>query len=176
VQIEQNVILAQGGDREAFIRLVKGVELNLYGVARSMVKRDEDCADAIQETILKAYQAIRTLREPVYFKSWIFRILINECNQILRGRKRTLPAESASGQASSGCEYENVDTKDAVGRLDEPLRMVVLLYYFEDMPLKQIAELLGVSEGTVKSRLHRARLMLAEWLGIPEERKIGNEG
>lgn len=68
MELEDDVILARVGDREAFIRLIHRLEMNMYRVARAIVKRDEDCADAIQETILKAYQSVRTVREPAYFK------------------------------------------------------------------------------------------------------------
>jgi RNA polymerase sigma-70 factor (ECF subfamily) len=69
VRLEDDVILAREGDREAFIRLIKLLETNLYRVARAIVKRDVDCANAIQETILKAYQFVSAVREPAYFKS-----------------------------------------------------------------------------------------------------------
>ncbi|WP_274652824.1 sigma-70 family RNA polymerase sigma factor [Paenibacillus humicola] len=172
MDLEPYVKIAQKGDREAFFYLIKHIEKNLYGVARSIVKRDEDCADAIQETILKSYRSLHTLREPGFFKSWILRILINECNQIIRKQKRTVLAEAKDFYVFSDCEAERIDLRDAVDRLEESLRIVITLYYFEDMPLKQIADVLETSEGTIKSRLHRARLNLAKWLRIPEERNI----
>ncbi|CAH8242961.1 hypothetical protein WJ0W_000170 [Paenibacillus melissococcoides] len=65
------VRLTQQGDCEAFIRLVTGMERTLYRLARSVLRRDEDCADVIQEAIYKAYRAIHTLREPAYFQTWL---------------------------------------------------------------------------------------------------------
>lgn len=177
MRLEDDVILAREGDREAFIRLIKRLETNLYRVARAIVKRDVDCADAIQETILKAYQFVSAVREPAYFKSWLLRILINECNQIIRRQKRIVLAEPDLTQPACSSEYDKIDVKEVVDRLEDTLRMVVILYYYEDLPLKQIAELLETTEGTVKSRLHRARLTLAEWLRIPAiERNVGYEG
>ncbi|WP_072334347.1 MULTISPECIES: sigma-70 family RNA polymerase sigma factor [unclassified Paenibacillus] len=176
--MEDDVKLARQGDREAFIRLIHELENGLYGVARSMVTRDEDCADAIQETILKAYHAIPGLKEPQYFKTWLFRILINECNSILKKRKRSIPSDTlGAGMAVAGAssDYDRVDLRTVVDRLEEGLRVVVTLHYFEDMPLRQISEVLGTPEGTVKSRLHRARLLLAEWLGPSTERMMSCE-
>nr|WP_114384114.1 sigma-70 family RNA polymerase sigma factor [Paenibacillus prosopidis] len=173
--MEQDVRLARQGDREAFARLIKNMELNLYGVARSIVKRDEDCADAIQEAILKAYIGLHALKEPTYFKTWMFRILINECNKILKRQKANMLVEELPTVSSSVSEYETVDLKEAVDRLDETLRTVIILYYFEDMSLKQISEILETSEGAVKTRLHRARQTLARWLENSTERKIGYE-
>ncbi|WP_025691261.1 sigma factor [Paenibacillus zanthoxyli] len=81
MSMEQEVKLAKQGDREAFIRLTRQIENGLYNTARAMVKKDEDIADALQETILKAYKSLDTLREPGFFKTWVYRILINECNR-----------------------------------------------------------------------------------------------
>lgn len=169
--MEQDVRLAQQGDREAFARLIKKMELNLYGVARSIVKRDEDCADAIQEAILKAYIGLHALKEPAYFKTWMFRILINECKKILKRQKTNMLVGEFPTASSSVSEYGAVDLREAVDRLDETLRTVIVLYYFEDMSLKQISEILETSEGAVKTRLHRARQTLARWLENSTERK-----
>jgi RNA polymerase sigma factor (sigma-70 family) len=175
VQMEEDVRNAQKGDREAFVHLVKNIELNLYGVARSIVKRDEDCADAIQEAILKAFMGLHALKEPTYFKTWMFRILINECNKILHRQKSVTTVEELPVKSSSVSDYEKVDLREAVDRLEETLRIVVTLYYFEDMSLKQIADMLDTSEGAIKTRLYRARQTLAEWLKNTQERKIGYE-
>ncbi|NOU89048.1 sigma-70 family RNA polymerase sigma factor [Paenibacillus sp. LMG 31460] len=174
--LERDIKLARNGDKEAFTRLIKAIELNLYGVARSIVKRDEDCADAIQETIWKAYRNLSSLKEPAFFKTWIFRILINECNQILRKEKRTVSSENLrKEQVSSFDTYENIDLKEAINHLEESLRLLITLHYFEGISLKQISELLDTPEGTIKSRLHRARHFLADCLREPNERMISNE-
>lgn len=77
------------GESAAFIELVKQHESSLHDMAHSMLRQDDDVADALQETILKAFKSIASLREPGYFQTWIFRILINECNTILAGRSRS---------------------------------------------------------------------------------------
>lgn len=172
VDLEKDVLLAQKGDREAFSRLILSLEANLYRVARSMVKRDEDCADALQETIFKAYQSVGNLREPAYFKSWIFRILINECNQILRSRKRTVVSGTLPNEQVMPGGYDKVELREAVDRLEESLHIVITLYYYEDLPIRQISQVLDISEGTIKSRLSRARSVLADWLTVSEGRKL----
>jgi RNA polymerase sigma-70 factor (ECF subfamily) len=174
-EIIPDIKLARNGDKEAFIRLIRRTELNLYGVARSIVRQDVDCADAIQETILKAWRSLPTLRDPALFKTWLFRILINECNQILRRNKRTVTSETMPAEITSSDQYENIDLLEAVNQLDETLKLVVKLHYYEDMTLKQIAEVLETAEGTIKSRLHRARLLLADYLTGPDERKLTYE-
>lgn len=166
---------AADGDREAFIRLIRELESSLHHMAKSIVGKDEDVADALQETILKAYKSIHTLREPKFFKTWIFRILINECNTILAGRSRSVAYAEVPVSASLSQDYDNVDLREAVDRLDEQQRLVVILHYFEDLPLRQIADTLDISESAVKMRLSRARETLLKSFTILRERKMNYE-
>lgn len=146
------------GDREAFIRLIRDIENSLYNTAKSMLRKEEDVADAIQETILNAYKSVHTLREPRYFKTWLFRILINECNTMLSRRSlSTAYAEVPSEKQEHSSPYDEVDMREAVDRLEESKRIVVVLHYFEDLSLRQVADALNISESAVKMRLTRAR-------------------
>ncbi|MFX3648574.1 MAG: sigma-70 family RNA polymerase sigma factor [Paenibacillus sp.] len=146
------------GDREAFIRLIRDIENALYNTAKSMLRKEEDVADAIQETILNAYKSVHTLREPRYFKTWLFRILINECNTMLSRRSlSTAYADVPSVKREHSNPYDEVDMREAVDRLEESKRIVVVLHYFEDLSLRQVADALNISESAVKMRLTRAR-------------------
>ncbi|PQZ98397.1 MULTISPECIES: sigma-70 family RNA polymerase sigma factor [Paenibacillus] len=146
------------GDREAFIRLIRDIENSLYNTAKSMLRKEEDVADAIQETILNAYKSVHTLREPRYFKTWLFRILINECNTMLSRRSlSTAYAEVPSEKREHSSPYDEVDMREAVDQLEESKRIVVVLHYFEDLSLRQVADALNISESAVKMRLTRAR-------------------
>ncbi|WP_433749526.1 sigma-70 family RNA polymerase sigma factor [Paenibacillus amylolyticus] len=146
------------GDREAFIRLIRDIENALYNTAKSMLRKEEDVADAIQETILNAYKSVHTLREPRYFKTWLFRILINECNTMLSRRSLSIAyAEVPSEKREHSSPYDEVDMREAVDRLEESKRIVVVLHYFEDLSLRQVADALNISESAVKMRLTRAR-------------------
>jgi RNA polymerase sigma factor (sigma-70 family) len=171
-----DVQLACSGDRDAFARLIRGMQNEMYGMAKSLLNQDEDCADAIQEAILLAYRSLPRLREPAYFRTWLFRILIRECQQLYRRRKRTVVSDQLP-ENSVFLTGNDLDLRAAVDRLAEPLRTIVKLHYFADRPLAEIADMLGVSEGTLKSRLHRARRQLAKWLDIDSEsgRGIGYE-
>lgn len=169
-----DVQLACSGDRDAFARLVREMQNELYGMARTLLSKDEDCADAIQEAILKAYRGVPKLREPAYFRTWIMRILIHECQQIYRKQKRTTLSDNLPERAAQSAESD-LDLRQAVERLEEPLRLLVKLHYFADLPLAQIAEMMDVSEGTLKSRLYRARRNLAKWLNLPERGEVGYE-
>jgi len=158
-----DVQLACSGDRDAFARLVRDLQNELYGMAKSLLRNDEDCADAIQETILQAYRGIGRLREPAYFRTWLFRILINECRRLYRRQSRVSPADKLPERAAFPDEAD-LDLRDAVERLDESLRTLVKLHYYADVPLAEIAAMMDVPEGTLKSRLHKARRILEKRL------------
>ena len=166
--MEQEVKRAQQGDREAFIQLFRRLEPELYSLAKSIVGWDEDCADVLQETTLKAYKSITGLRKTAYFKTWLIRILINECNQVLRMRKRTIVMAELPEHTETGSNEQHFvnsrqhDLREAVENLDESLRLVVHLFYYQDLSIKQIASVLELSEGAVRARLHRARGVLAK--------------
>lgn len=156
-------------DKENFTQLVLQMESTLFHVAFSILHQEADCCDAVQETILKAYAARNNLRNPGYFKTWITRILINECYGILRGRSRLVPmdAEAMDEQNIVGQENpeayikeEYLDLYRAIEKLKEKDKMCILLFYMEDYTLAQIADALDIPEGTVKSRLNRGRCKL----------------
>ncbi|MGG4396375.1 GNAT family N-acetyltransferase [Paenibacillus thiaminolyticus] len=170
---QQDIGLAIHGDTAAFIRLIQAHKNYLYNLARTYLNYDEDCADAVQETIFKSFRSISTLREPAYFKSWLSRILINECIQLLRAQKRMRIIEQSKWNCTTAnVPYEAIELKEAVAYLEDHLQIVIQLYYYEDVPIKRIAKLLGVPEGTIKSRLHRARELLAEVLESPHDRRM----
>jgi RNA polymerase sigma-70 factor (ECF subfamily) len=175
VKDERDIELARKGSKDAFIRLIIENEKSMYRIARSILKSDSQCADAIQEAILKAFKYIHSLKDTAYFKTWLIRILINECRSILKFQKNVVPLDSISEQSARERGYERLEIIDAIESLDESLRTIITLYYFEDLQVKEISELLLIPEGTVKSRLHRARVHLAESLGIHMERSTVHE-
>ncbi|MWV42490.1 sigma-70 family RNA polymerase sigma factor [Paenibacillus sp. HJL G12] len=160
---------AKAGDAEAFVALMKHLERSMYGMAKSMLHRDEDVADALQESILKSYKSLPSLREPKFFKTWMFRIVINECNNILKQRSSTDMVAEVPPTVARVDEYNSVDLREIVDRLEEPQRMVVVLHYYEDIPLRQVAKLLNISESAAKMRLHRAREVLHHQLSNFQE-------
>lgn len=177
-EVQQDIQLAQGGSVEAFARVIQLYERTLYGLARTYVGRDEDCADVVQDTVMKAFRAIRTLREPAYFKTWMIQILINECRQWQRKKKRSPTVELSLLQIEEiavQAPYEAIELTEAVWKLEHELRSVVWLHYYEDLPIKQVALRVGVPEGTVKSRLHRARVLLAEELESSQEGNVDDD-
>ena len=96
--------------RDVFIREIRQSESMLYHVAKSILKNDSDCADAVQETLLKAYEKLHTLKQDQFFRTWITRILINECNGILRKKKHVISYEEYMENAGAS-EPKKVSAK-----------------------------------------------------------------
>ena len=162
-EIPLQVQLAKRGDVAAFEKLIEENKYMLFRVAKVRLKCEEDIEDAFQETIIKAYKGINSLRKVEYFKTWLIKIMINECNMILRKRKETLYLEDAAVESIEAVETcNNIEIFDLINSLEEDLKLVTLLYYYEDMPQKQIAKLLNIPNGTVRSRISRAKEKLRE--------------
>lgn len=160
----QMVKEAISGSKDAFVTLIRDNEGLMYGVARGLVNTDNDAADAIQEAILNAYRNLYQLRDPAYFRTWLIRILINECRKIAKQNSQFVAIghllESTAATSSSNVE-DRLELNELLDGLELDHREVIALYYIEDIPVKEIAQILDLSEGTVKSRLYRARSKLA---------------
>ncbi|TKH45536.1 RNA polymerase [Paenibacillus terrae] len=171
MNIVNEVKKAQGGDRRAFVNIIREVESDLYGMAHSILRNEQDSADALQEAILRAYKSLGTLRDGSLFKTWMYRIVINESNKIANKRSRSVTvSEFSHHQMSISGEYENIELHEAVEQLEEPMRIVIMLRYFYDLNIKEISKALDISESLVKTRLYRARKSLLRKLSNPGER------
>lgn len=159
---KSTVAKAKSGDNDAFLALINENRLNVYRVARGILKNEHDIEDAIQNTVIKAYEKINTLKKDEFFKTWLIRILINECNEIIRRNKKIENINKDSNEEKYNDTYENIDLINAINELNEELRITTVLFYFEDMTIKDIAAVLKIPEGTVRSRLSRAREKLRE--------------
>jgi RNA polymerase sigma-70 factor (ECF subfamily) len=157
------VIRAQQGDRAAFAELAVAVGDRLHAVAHRMLRDAGLAEDASQQTLLKAWQELPRLREPECFEAWTYRLLVNVCHAEWRRRKRSLavlPDLDSVPEPISPDDMAIVIDRDQLergySRLSMDHRAVVVLRYYLDMPVAEIAETLGVGEGTVKSRLYHA--------------------
>lgn len=161
--------------KEELGTLILNSERQLYSTAKTILINDQDCADAIQETIVKAFSKIGTLRNDKYAKTWLIRILINECYTLLRKSSKLVSLEGSLEGMSEMTEIETDQRTDysdlyrAVNSLKEELRMPVILYYIEDFNIKEIAQILEITEGAVQKRLARARGKLKRNLQESEE-------
>jgi len=164
------VQLAKKGDKGAFAGLIEANKAQLYRVAKGIVSQECDIEDAIQETILKAWRSLSSLKRDDLFKTWLIRILINECYIILRQRNKGMVL--TQNLAEQSCETnadQKIDVWHALKKLDVDHSTVLILYYFEDISSKDIARILEVPEGTVKSRLYRAKEKIGRILSEGQE-------
>lgn len=148
--------------KEQLGAMILDSERQLYSTAKSILYHDQDCADAIQEAIVKAFSKIHTLKYDEFAKTWLIRILINECYTILRKSAKSVPLEEVSERTDIAAE-ETADYRElylAIRSLKEELRLPVILYYIEGFRIKEIARILRISEGAVQKRLARARRQL----------------
>lgn len=162
----EDVLKSQTGDKEAFTRLIKLIEPDLYRIASAIMKSESDCLDAAQEAVLKAYLSIQSLKQPEYFKTWITRILIRECTRLLKERNKVVPIQSLElkPKYKNDSREEKMDLHEGILTLEQDYRIVITLFYIQDLSVKEIASIIEQPEGTVKSRLSRARKKLEKWL------------
>lgn len=151
-------------NKEEFTAEVLKAEKSLYHIAKSILKNDEDCADAMQNAILSAYQKLHTLKQDVFFKTWITRILINESYQIIRSRKVQVSYEDYMDDREAEDRSRYSELYLAVLELSENYRIPFVLHYVEGYSVKEIGRILKLSESAVKVRLHRARNLMKERL------------
>lgn len=150
---------------ERFCSAVFELKGDMYAMALSILKNKEDAEDAVQQTLYKAYERLDTLRFSEKFRPWILKILTNECYAVIRSRKTAAPVEEMEDIPDKEFETEERLTLwETVSRLKIEQRTVVLLFYYQDLSIKEISKVLGVSEDTVKKRLSRARAALRQSL------------
>lgn len=155
--IEFLVNKAKKGDHEAFIQLISQYELTLYRTAKRMRLQDEDIADLIQDTILNAYEKMNTLNEARHFNTWLCRILLNNCYSFLKKKNKCSPIDATKFHDITHLDKPSLELDDALGSLGENYRLALTLYYVNGLSTKEISECLHESEGTIKSRLSRAK-------------------
>jgi RNA polymerase sigma factor (sigma-70 family) len=163
---------ARSGDRDAFDALVRSRVDAVYRTSLAILGDTADAADATQETFVSAWCHRDALRDPDLFDAWLGRINLNACRQQLRRRGRTSlreirlvdpddRREPASKDRAIDDRTADADAFDrAFGRLSVDDRAVLVLHHFQERPVAEIAAVLGSPEGTIKSRLHRARAAL----------------
>lgn len=153
-------------EKETFAALVMDRREMLYRVARTLLRSEDDCRDALSEATLHAWEKRHTLRDEQLFSTWMTRIVINECYTLLRAQKkhRTLLERIVVPDAQA-----QTPALDALHGLPESLRLPVVLHYVEGYSVKEIARMLRVPTSTVRGRLERGRRALRLELSEEEE-------
>ena len=147
-------------DEQTFVAEVRDMERTLYRVARGYLRSADECADAVQEALCKAWNKRQTVA-PERFRPWLTRIVINECHNIGRRKKRVQPMADVEPPEPISAP----DLADELSSLPEKLRTPLLLHYLEGFSVKEVAALVHRPCGTVQNRLFRAREALRKLLG-----------
>ena len=156
------VISAQHGDEGAFTSLAVAVGDRLHAVAHRILRDTDLAEDATQQALLNVWRDLPQLRDPARFDAWSYRLLVRACYAEARRTRRwapnlrLLPADEPMGPDGTSLVIDRDQLERGFRRLSIDHRAVVVLHHYLDLPLSEVAEALGVPEGTVRSRLHYA--------------------
>lgn len=156
------------GNQRAMTKLLKKHYECLYLLAYSYMKNEADSLDVIQETSFRACQKINSLNQEEYFLTWIKRIVINECNRLLAKKQREQAQQTSENQLNDLADPKDITNQRIesselliyIQQLDQKYEEVLLLFYYNDLSIKEISQFLNKSENTVKTRLSRGRSAL----------------
>lgn len=148
---------AQKGDKDILVYLVMQRKEQLYRITFYYMKDEQKVMDVMQDTILKALLNIKSLKKEELFYTWYIKILVNTCKEHIRRERKELPLEMSEQGNSTQQPFwidDWIDIEKGLRNCKEEFREVIVLRYIEDLPIKDIADILKCSEGTVKSRLY----------------------
>jgi RNA polymerase sigma factor (sigma-70 family) len=163
---------AQSGDRDALITLLREIETHVYRTAYYILGNEQDAKDAAQEALIRIYTKINSYEEKALFKTWVQRIVTNICIDKFRRTRTTVSIEEHNMVFTAPrnvedellAAYAAKDIQEAIERLPEHHRAVVVLRYLQDFSYNEIADSLDLPLNTVKSYLFRARQQLQNLL------------
>lgn len=158
--MEKLIKKAKKGDEEAFFKLIEINKISLYKAGRAILNNDEDVADAIQETVISAYRNIKSLKDDSYFKTWLTKILINKCKDIISKNKETVILSDYAEEGYIQEFLSEFEIEDMLNDLSKEQKLVMSLYYISQFNTREISEILKEPEGTIKSRISRAKTKL----------------
>lgn len=129
---------------------------NAYRFAFTYTKNQCDAEDVVNESVLKTISSIESLKNPIYIKQWFYKIISNTAVSLIRSRHGFESAEDAEDKLVAEDDYSELTLMSMINRLDIKYREIIVLRFLEDMQINEIAEVMGINENTVKSRLYRA--------------------
>lgn len=173
-ELDALAVLARDGDRDAFERLVVATSPGCYQLAYRLVGNEHDARDVVQDTYLRAYRGLKRFRGDAAVTTWMHRITVNSAARLLERRARSATAllddsldvadqrPERDPESAASAADDRGRLVEALGELPDALRMVVVLRDVYDLPHRDIARELGISQSAAKVRLHRARRLLRE--------------
>lgn len=154
--------------RETLTNYIKENQEKFYRIALTYSKNEDAALDIVQEAIVKALNNINKLKKEEYVKTWFYRILINECLQYIKKSKRISIYEFQDIESqiewNDDISINGIDMYKYIESLDSKLRTVIILRYFEDMKIEEIAKITKTNVNTVKSRLYKALQVLKKYI------------
>ena len=172
-EMEELIKKAQNGSEEAFTQIIVSMECNLYKISKMRLDCEDDINEAVQETIIQTFKSIKKIKKPCFFKTWITKVLINNCNKIYKKKKNSKIVQyneneetiiSMENNDSIEKLNSNVDFFFLIKKLNYNERMALTLYYLEELTTKEISIVLNESESTIRNRISRARNKLKEMI------------
>lgn len=167
---------ARLGNNEAFEQLIKENKLKMYKVAKSILKNEDDICDAIQNALMSAYSNLNKLQNNKYFSTWLIRILINKSYDIINKNQKSYSTTTDIDEYNSDENLKSFDSynsesliENILCELEDNLKTITVLYYYNDYSVGDISIILNIPEGTVKSRLSRARKKIYEIIKSEED-------
>ncbi len=154
----------QKGDKHALRLLYDRHHTYVYAVVRRLTKQEADAEDMLQETFVRAWKSIRSFRAEAAFRTWLLRIAVNLCRNLHQRRKKTVALIDAAAPENNSDALARLWLDRALNQLSDGYREVLVLHDVMDLRHAEIAEVLGMSVGTSKSQLHRARAKMREFL------------
>jgi len=168
---------AKQGDTNAIEQILMENMQAMYRVAFGILKSEEEISDAVSNTVAIVFEKIQTLNNEEFFKTWLTRILINECYKICKQNKKIIYLENCNQETLSyNNTYTDFEIRNLIKKLEKDLKEIVILYYFEEFSVKEISKIVKIPEGTVKSRLSRARKELEKYLIKNDEERRNING
>lgn len=157
------VIRARDGDLDAYSRLVRLAHPRLFNVANLILRDSDRAQDAVQDALLLAWRHVRSLRDPEAWDAWLRRLTVNACYKVARKEKRralvelhVTPDAGTAGAADASSQVADRDwLMSELDQLDIDRRAVIVLHYYLDLSIPEVAEILDIPIGTAASRLHR---------------------
>ncbi|MBK3494047.1 sigma-70 family RNA polymerase sigma factor [Viridibacillus sp. YIM B01967] len=154
------------GNKEAFEELLVIHSNQLYRTAFIYVGNREDALDIVQETAYKGLLSVGQLKNEEFFLTWLTKILIHCAFDVMKKKKKEKPLEKINELSSAKLEKrdEHLDLVNAINLLKKPYRSAVILFYFQDLPIREVSKIMNVPENTVKTYLHRGKNQLKKLL------------
>lgn len=155
------------GNKESFGKLIKSNKEYLYKMAFLYVKDEQDALEVIHETVYKAFLNIDKLKKAKFFNTWITRILINSSMDLMKKKGKNEVLDKSTPLVKERNEIsteEKIDLYNAIDLLNDNYKTVIIMMYFNDMKIKDIAKVMEIPENTVKTYLRRAKQTLGEVL------------